>query len=95
VKWLDLKNSKTTSLNDISTHKYKSSIEKVVAAGYMIGDPSGAFRPDDSLNRAETVTMLNRLLKRIPLSKDTTPSWLDVAPDYWGFGDIEAASRKQ
>lgn len=33
-------------------------------AGWIVGDGTGCFRPEDSITRAEAVTMLNRVLRR-------------------------------
>ena len=40
----------------------KGSISAVFAAGLMVGDPDGSFRPADTITRAEFCTLLLRLL---------------------------------
>lgn len=41
-----------------SNHPYAEAIEYVQSQGYVSGDPSGNFRPDDKINRAEFIKIL-------------------------------------
>jgi hypothetical protein len=94
VKWLDLSETVSTNLTDIAGNIHQIAIEKVFSAGYMIGDAARTFRPNDKINRAEFVTMMNRITGISPLKNSlTTSSWKDVSADFWAFGSIEAASK--
>ncbi len=95
VKWFDLNTTGPSNLLDISKHQYQSSIEKVVKAGYMRGDPGGTFRPDDTINRVETVVMLNRVLGNIPSQPPKSSYFSDIDSTYWGSGDIQIATKKR
>lgn len=90
--WLNLPAASAKSMPDTKGHWAKQAIEKVVAAGLMTGYPDGSFKPDRGLTRAETVSILNRLQKRGPLTGVTTPTWTDVPMTHWAFGQIEEAS---
>lgn len=46
------------------THWAYGAVQTALAQGWVTGDPSGNFRPDDSITRAEVVTVLNRILGR-------------------------------
>lgn len=46
------------------THWAFDAVNTALAQGWVTGDPSGLFRPDDSITRAEVVTVLNRILGR-------------------------------
>ncbi|ATF12004.1 sugar-binding protein,S-layer protein [Brevibacillus brevis X23] len=67
-------------------------IAAVVAKGYMTGYPDGTFQPEKALTRAETVTILNRVLNRVPQNQAGLQRWPDVAPGYWAYKEIEEAS---
>jgi len=78
----------TITLNDISDHWGKTNITDMVSTGVVKGDPSGDFRPDGNLNRAEAAAMLYRVLG---LSEPATPvesPFSDVAFDEWYAGYI-------
>ncbi|MFF0828186.1 S-layer homology domain-containing protein [Brevibacillus sp. NPDC003359] len=69
-------------------------IAAVVAKGYMTGYPDGTFQPEKALTRAEAVTILNRVLNRVPQNQVGTQRWPDVVPGHWAFNEIEEASIK-
>lgn len=46
------------------THWAFDAVNTALAQGWVTGDPSGLFRPNDSITRAEAVTILNRVLGR-------------------------------
>ena len=53
------------SFTDVpKTHWAYDAVQTALAQGWVTGDPSGNFRPDDSITRAEVVTVLNRILGR-------------------------------
>jgi hypothetical protein len=56
--------------------------------GIVTGDPSGTFRPNDSLNRAEAAAILYRVLGFADPSAPTTKPFPDVAIDTWYAGYI-------
>ena len=68
-----------------------------VSAGLLSGDPSGAFRPDDPLTRAEAAVVFNRLLGRNPdPARLAAMSGLRVFPDvpqnHWAYAQVMEAS---
>ncbi|RAT99186.1 S-layer homology domain-containing protein [Brevibacillus sp. Leaf182] len=69
-------------------------IAAVSKEGYMSGYPDGTFHPQNTLTRAETVTIINRLLNHSQLSSVIGQSWPDVPPTHWAYKDIEAATKK-
>ncbi|WP_216675500.1 S-layer homology domain-containing protein [Brevibacillus sp. HB1.3] len=69
-------------------------IAAVSKDGYLAGYPDGTFHPQKTLTRAETVTIINRLLNHQQLSPVTGQSWPDVPPTHWAYKDIEAATKK-
>ncbi|NRR22890.1 S-layer homology domain-containing protein [Brevibacillus sp. MS2.2] len=69
-------------------------IAAVSKEGYMSGYPDGTFHPQNTLTRAETVTIINRLLNHSQLSSVIGQSWPDVPSTHWAYKDIEAATKK-
>ncbi|MFC8686918.1 S-layer homology domain-containing protein [Brevibacillus porteri] len=69
-------------------------IAAVVAKGYMAGYPDGTFQPEKALTRAEAVTILNRVLNRVPQNQAGPQRWPDVVPGHWAYKEIEEASMK-
>ncbi|ASJ56502.1 hypothetical protein BP422_24820 [Brevibacillus formosus] len=69
-------------------------IAAVSKEGYIAGYPDGTFHPQKTLTRAETVTIINRLLNHSQLSTVIGQSWPDVPPTHWAYKDIEAATKK-
>ena len=49
---------------------YNNAISTLSNAGIVSGYPDGSFRPNQSITRAETVTMINRVLERAPSDED-------------------------
>ncbi|WP_284642501.1 cadherin-like beta sandwich domain-containing protein [Paenibacillus silviterrae] len=77
--------------SDTREHWAFEAIEKASRAGILQGYPDSSFQPDNPLNRAEAVKVLNRLFER-PAAAVTASSWPDVAQDHWAIQEIESAS---
>jgi len=54
------------SFRDIYGHWAQKEINVAVNNGWVLGYEDGTFRPDDVITRAEAITMINRVLQRIP-----------------------------
>ena len=64
-----------------------------LANGYMVGYADGTFRPDGTITRAETVTVINRFLGRIPNNADSKV-FSDIG-ESWAKAQIAAAVGKE
>lgn len=64
--------------------------------GWVAGDGAGKFNPNRSLTRAEAVTILNKVLGRVPDAETKTrpgvKNFYDVFPGYWAYSQIVEAS---
>lgn len=78
---------------DTKGHWADVSIAQVQQAGYMQGMPDGTFKPNQTLSRAQAVTLFNRVLNLTPSVETTTSQWSDVPASHWAFGDIVTATR--
>lgn len=81
----------SAKLSDIAGHWAQAAIERMSQAGMITGYEDGTFRPNQTLTRAEAVTIINRALGLAPLTS-AAPKWADVPASYWAFGSIQAAS---
>lgn len=88
-----LKGEGTDAFSDVADGWAKAAIDSAAAESILTGYPDGTFRPKANITRAEAVTIINRLLGRGPLTGVSTPTWSDVTPNNWAFGQIEEASK--
>ncbi|MEI2398727.1 Ig-like domain-containing protein [Paenibacillus phytohabitans] len=79
------------SFSDIAGHWAQAAVETTAKAGMITGYEDGTFRPNQTLTRAEAVTIVNRALGITPLTS-AAPQWSDVPAQYWAFSNIQAAS---
>ena len=92
-------NKGTKSFTDLSGHWSKSYVELAAGNGWIAGYPDGSFRPDQKITRAETVTMINRVLERVPakelrlLSRGIMLTFPDNNPGDWYYIAIQEASN--
>ncbi|EHS54816.1 S-layer homology domain-containing protein, partial [Paenibacillus sp. Aloe-11] len=94
ARWQNLSGpaSASTAFPDTAGHWAEGDIARVQQAGYMHGMPDGSFKPDQTLSRAEAVTLFNRVGKREPVSFADSARWSDVPAGHWAFRDIAAAT---
>ena len=87
----------SNSFSDISGHWAEAEIERAVAFGWIAGYPDGTFRPDTYITRAEAMTMINRVLCRMPQDeKDllrTMVVWPDNKPTDWYYFAVQEATN--
>ena len=92
-------NKGTKSFTDLSGHWSKTYVELAAGNGWIAGYPDGSFRPDQKITRAETVTMINRVLERVPakelrlLSRSIMLTFPDNNPGDWYYIAIQEASN--
>ena len=86
------------SFSDISGHWAENEIERAAAFGWISGYPDGTFRPDARITRAEAMTMINRVLCRMPQSKsdllDSMVTWPDNKPSDWHYLAVQEATNR-
>ena len=70
ARFAELKNTSGVYFTDIDGHWAAENICLAAANGWITGYSDGSFKPNRPVTRAETVTMINRVLERSPLSTD-------------------------
>lgn len=68
-----------TALKDITGHWAEANINKLVASGAISGYPDGTFTPDNTITRAEFVSIIVKAFKLVPkdskVFNDTANHW--------------------
>ncbi len=82
---------------DIDDHWAKGYVNAAASIGWVVGD-GGKFRPDDNITRAEVMTLVNRILCRIPENKEDLLSgmtiWKDNADENaWYYIAVQEATN--
>lgn len=80
----------STNFLDLTNHWAKDAIYALYDLGYVQGYSTTKFGPERLISRAETVVIINRILKKEPTEK--TP-FQDISKTFWAFKDISALSE--
>lgn len=82
---------------DISGHWAEAEIERAASFGWIMGYTDGTFRPESYISRAEAMTMINRVLNRLPEHADDLLDgmnvWPDNAPGAWYYLAVQEATN--
>lgn len=95
----DTNGDKTTAkFSDIATHWARDEISIAYNNGWITGYPDGTFGPQRDITRAETMTLVNRVLNRQPeTEEDLLPNmtvWTDNAdPNAWYYLAVQEATN--
>ncbi|TYQ15385.1 UNVERIFIED_CONTAM: hypothetical protein Cloal_1832 [Acetivibrio alkalicellulosi] len=76
---------------DTKGHWAQKYIEQLSNLGTIKGYSDGTFKPQNMINRAESVALINRAIDRVPLS-DVSKFFNDVDESHWAFYDIASAA---
>ena len=86
-----------SSFTDISGHWAEDEIERAATLGWIRGYTDGTFRPNNLITRAEAMTMINRVLQRLPEDEDDLLDdmnvWPDNQPDDWYYLAVQEATN--
>lgn len=89
--------SDTQAFSDIDGHWAEQYIARATELGWIKGFEDGTFRPDSYITRAEAITMINRVLNRIPEEPDDllpgTTVWADCNPGDWFYLAVQEATN--
>ena len=81
---------------DIEGHWAATNILRAAEAGWVNGD-NGRFRPDDYISRAEVMTIVNRMLNRVPDADHMLPemkTWSDNPKTAWYYEAVQEATNE-
>ena len=85
------------TFSDIQGHWAEKYIQRAAELGWIKGFEDGTFRPDTYITRAQAMTMINRVLNRIPEEEsDLLPGmnvWPDCNPGDWFYLAVQEATN--
>ena len=91
------KSSGTQTFTDIKGHWAEKYIERAAELGWIKGFEDGTFRPDTYITRAQAMTMINRVLNRIPEENSDLlagmNTWPDCNPGDWFYLAVQEATN--
>ena len=91
------KAEENNSFTDISGHWAEKEIERAATLGWVSGYTDGSFHPDAPITRAEAMTLINRVLCRMPETKadllDNMTKWPDNQPGAWYYLAVQEATN--
>lgn len=92
-------NKDSEGFKDIAGHWAEAYIKLAAGNGWIAGYPDGTFRPDQYITRAETMTMINRVLERVPstekhlLAYEVMLTFPDNQPGDWYYIAVQEATN--
>ncbi len=106
VRFFEKRSGSPISPKDIAftdferSHWAYDTMKKAYANGYVTGYPDGSLKADNTITRAEAVTIVNRMLERIPDKEyidnnlDKLIDFIDVRDNaYWAYYEIFEAAN--
>ena len=86
------------SFADVTSHWAKDEISIAANHGWIKGYEDGSFKPDQKITRAETMTLVNRVLNRLPEAKDDLhkdmKTWVDNMDETaWYYLAVQEATN--
>lgn len=89
--------SGTADFTDVSGHWAEQEIRRATALGWIKGYADGSFHPDAPITRAEAMTIINRVLERLPETEhDLLPgmrNWTDNPAGSWFYLAVQEATN--
>ena len=86
-----------SNFTDISGHWAEKYIERAATLGWIAGYSDGTFRPSNYITRAEAMTMINRVLCRVPETESNLLpgmiTWPDNQPGTWYYLAVQEATN--
>jgi hypothetical protein len=99
VRFYETSNTSASIFSDVpTTHWANVYIAAADQRGWVTGYGDGTFRPNNNITRAEVVTLMNRVLDRVPNPSNISTAlagrvlYNDLENTHWAFYDIMEAS---
>ena len=86
-----------SKFTDTENHWAKDAIDKVASMGWVSGYSDGTFRPNNSITRAEAITIINRVLNRYVTPDHMLEGmkvWPDVKESDWFYEAVQEATNR-
>lgn len=97
ARFAKISTDRTVDFSDVFGNAwYYDAVRTAVSYGWVTGYEDGTFRPEQSIARGETATIVNRMLARIPdrnaIDRGAGTRFADVGSGCWGFYEVIEAT---
>ncbi len=97
ARFAKISTDRTVDFSDVSVNMwYYDAVRTAISYGWVTGYEDGTFRPEQSIARGETATIVNRMLARIPdlntIDQGAGTRFADVGSGYWDFYEVTEAT---
>lgn len=97
ARFAKISTDRTVDFSDVFGNAwYYDAVRTAVSYGWVTGYEDGTFRPEQSIARGETATIVNRMLARIPdrnaMDRGAGTRFADVGSGCWGFYEVIEAT---
>lgn len=75
---------------------FNNAVSTAATAGILGGYPDGSFQPSREITRAEAITLINRMLDRVPDGEfllENMITFSDNLPGKWYYADVQEATN--
>ncbi|MDR0490378.1 MAG: S-layer homology domain-containing protein, partial [Oscillospiraceae bacterium] len=98
AKMMEMDGANSVTFSDIGAHWAESDINYSALIGWVNGYTDGTYRPNQPITRAEFMTLVNRVLERVPeTADDLLPNdminWPDNDKDAWYYLAVQEATN--
>jgi len=99
ARMMQMESINNLRFTDITGHWAEVDIRYAAAIGWVNGYPDGTFKPNRNITRAEAMTLVNRMLGRVPEMTDDLltgdmKTWLDNADtNAWYYLTVQEATN--
>ena len=87
----------TRTFSDIDGHWARDAILDAAGRGWINGYSDGSFKPDKQITRAEAITIVNRVMGRVPTTEEAflegMKTWPDSLAGQWYYLAIQEATN--
>ena len=98
ARQMNMAQTNDRTFSDIAGHWAEADIRYAAAIGWVNGYPDGTYMPDQPITRAEFITLVNRMLERVPETKDDLLNgmitWVDnMDENEWYYLAVQEATN--
>ena len=99
IQFIDKESKKKAPFMDIKGHEFEEAINQAYANGRIAGYPDGTFKPNESITRAEAVTILNNFDRRMVRERGIEDlkadliKFIDLESSHWAYYEIIEAAN--
>ena len=90
---IDTDQNPESPFNDVGDHWARGYIGALYSVGIVEGYPDGTFRPQNTVNRSEAVTIICRAVERNHTLYDSDTTFSDIERSHWSYDYVMHAAN--